>query len=217
MAPDMPISSLPVFSEAEEGILELYNSVRELQLQLSLLKARQQHTHSGATAMEIQQQLLDAKITLSMRDSVVESVLTAPPTLRAVHHATHASPVERDLLPYIEQRDEIANSITERYSGLQAARESLASIEVERLRASTRNVELASETLRLANETQSSKPMDVDDERLRRNLDSLENQVKASRQRWRVMKGTASAIVAGSGIDWVRDERLQALVLDTTD
>lgn len=46
---------------------------------------------------------------------------------------------------------------------------------------------------------------------------TLEHQVRASRQRWRVMKGAASAIVAGSGIEWVRDERLRDLVLDPPD
>ncbi|KAK4224591.1 centromere protein H (CENP-H)-domain-containing protein [Podospora fimiseda] len=217
MANDKSISSLPVFSGAEESILELYDTVRELQLQLSLLKARQQHTRDEATPVESQKHLLDAKVTLSMRNNVVEGVLTATPTLKAVHHATHASPVERDLLPYIEQRDKISNSIARMNSDLQGTRESLASVEIERLRASMQNVDLASETLRLANATRGSNPTDVGDEQLKRNLDSLENQVKTSRQRWRVMKGTASAIVAGSGIDWIRDERLRALVLDTTD
>ncbi|KAK4165848.1 centromere protein H (CENP-H)-domain-containing protein [Cladorrhinum sp. PSN259] len=217
MASDKPIYSLAMFSESEQDILELYDSVRELQLQLALLKARQQHTHNGTTPTESQEHLLDAKITFSLRESVIESVLTAPPTLKAVHHATHASPVEQDLLTYIEERDEIANSITKCCSDLQTARESLAAIEVERLRTSTRNVELASETLRLAGAIRGSKSTDVGDERLKRNLDSLENQVKTSRQRWRVMKGTASAVVAGSGIDWVRDGQLRALVLDPTD
>lgn len=42
-----------------------------------------------------QMQLLDAKATLSLRNSVVESAVAAQPTLNAVHRATHASPVER--------------------------------------------------------------------------------------------------------------------------
>lgn len=127
------------------------------------------------------------------------------------------SNISRDLLTYIEQRDKIANGVAQKCSMWKAARENLLELEVECLRSTTRNVELASETLRLANKTRGHKPLDVDDERLKRNLDSLVNQAKASRQRWRVMKGAASAIVAGSGMDWVRDGRLRALVLDPAD
>lgn len=42
----------------------------------------------------------------------------------------------------------------------------------------------------------------------------LEAELKGSRQRWRVVKGTASAIVAGSGVDWARDAELRDIVLD---
>ena len=42
-----------------------------------------------------QTQLLEAKATLALRNSVVENVVTVQPTLKAVHRATHASPVER--------------------------------------------------------------------------------------------------------------------------
>lgn len=105
MASDNLRPSLLAFSEAEEGVLELYDKVQELQLQLALLTSRQLYTHpvavasqseiNDATATESQKHLLEAKATLAVRDSVVESVVTAPPILKAVHHATHASPVER--------------------------------------------------------------------------------------------------------------------------
>jgi hypothetical protein len=42
-----------------------------------------------------QTQLLEAKATLALRDSVVESVVAVQPTLHAVYDAAHASPVER--------------------------------------------------------------------------------------------------------------------------
>lgn len=42
----------------------------------------------------------------------------------------------------------------------------------------------------------------------------LQGELKASRQRWKVMKGTASAVVAGSGVDWARDDELREMVLD---
>ena len=105
MASDSLRPSLLTFSESEENILELYDKVQELQLQLALLTSRQLHIQPVAvgqqseindvTATESQNLLLEAKATLAVRDSVVESVVTAPPTLKAVHHATQASPIER--------------------------------------------------------------------------------------------------------------------------
>ncbi|KAK0737715.1 centromere protein H (CENP-H)-domain-containing protein [Apiosordaria backusii] len=210
---NIPTSS-PVFSQAETGALELYDKVQELQLQLAVLKAREHHTQAkGATYG--QTQLLEAKASLSLRDSVVESVVTAQPTLKAVHHATHTSPVERDLLSHIEQRDRAAKLIAGHCARLHSAKESLAEVEIEYLKTKLQNVELASETLQLTAEDVGQKSASVEDAQLKSELDVLESQLKTRRQKWRVMKGTASAIVAGSGVDWVRDERLRELVLDT--
>ncbi|CAI4216693.1 unnamed protein product [Parascedosporium putredinis] len=51
---------------------------------------------------------------------------------------------------------------------------------------------------------------DVENEELER----LKQEVKDSRQRWKVIKGTVSAVIAGSGIDWVNDPELLDMVLD---
>lgn len=42
-----------------------------------------------------QDQLLEAKATLDLRNLVVENVVAVQPTLNAVHSATHASPAEQ--------------------------------------------------------------------------------------------------------------------------
>lgn len=42
----------------------------------------------------------------------------------------------------------------------------------------------------------------------------LEGRLAASEQKWRVIKGTASAVVAGSGVDWARNPELRDVVLD---
>ncbi|KAK4197507.1 centromere protein H (CENP-H)-domain-containing protein [Triangularia verruculosa] len=210
-------TSLPQFSQAEAGVLELYDKVQQLQLQLAALRAREHHTQEVKAPADGQARLLEAKASLSLRDSVVESVVIVQPILKAVHHATHASPIERDLLSHIEQRDHTAKRIADHYSALHAANESLAKVEVECLQTKHYNVELASQTLRLAAESIGQEPASVENEQLRYELDLLETQLKARRQKWRVMKGTASAIVAGSGVDWARDGRLRELVLDTDD
>ncbi|KAK4105956.1 hypothetical protein N658DRAFT_554962 [Parathielavia hyrcaniae] len=211
-------------TEAEVNVLVVYNQLQQLQLELALLKS-QRHHHASAGSSRLagddlergQSQLLEAKATLALHSSVVESAMSLQPTLNAVHHATHASVIERDLLPVIEQRDVVAIKAATLCSELQAARHRLAELEVECLRTSQQNMKLASETLLLAGRANSQKPQNVQGGRLVRDITTLEDQLKSSRQRWRVVKGAASAIVAGSGVEWVREERLRNMVLDPPD
>ncbi|KAK4183319.1 centromere protein H (CENP-H)-domain-containing protein [Podospora australis] len=206
-------ASSPIFSREEEVIFDLYEKIDELQLQLGLLKTRQDHV-PGEHTKNSQTSMLEAKATLSLRTSVVENVMAVEPSLKAVHHAIDTSAVERDLLPRFKNRDQIALRIARHSSKLQEAGSVLSDVEADCVSTSQQNVELASEVLRLADTTRDNRPMAVQDEQLRTALDALEAQVKASRQRWTLMKGTTSAIVAGSGLDWVRDSRLRNLVLD---
>ncbi len=68
--------------------------------------------------------------------------------------------------------------------------------------------------LALAEEANTQRKEDIKDPRLRHRLDDLEAEMKMSRQKWRIMKCTASATIAGSGIDWARDPNLLDIVLD---
>lgn len=90
----------------------------------------------------------------------------------------------------------------------------LTETEAESARLSRRNVELASELLGLAQETDRGKSEPMNDPATKLELERVEQEARTSRQRWRVMKGTASAIVAGSGVDWARDHALRDIVLD---
>jgi hypothetical protein len=152
-----------------------------------------------------------------LRNSAVESVAAVQPTLNAAHQATQASVVEGDLLPTIQRRDVSAVKTAAACADFEAARGSLADLEIESLHATQRNTELATEALQLAERTHGQNPESVKSGQFKGGISILENKVDSSRRRWRVMKGAASAIVAGSGIDWVRDERLRELVLDPMD
>ena len=77
-----------------------------------------------------------------------------------------------------------------------------------------KNVELSTTMLGLAERANNQRKEDIDDPKSRRQLDELEASMKTSRQRWRIMKGTASATIAGSGVDWARDPKLLEIVLD---
>jgi hypothetical protein len=79
-----------------------------------------------------------------------------------------------------------------------------------------KNTELAAEMIALTEESESRKD-DIRDPALRAQLQEAEAALKASRQRWRIIKGTVSAVVAGSGVDWARDAALRELVLDSDD
>jgi hypothetical protein len=68
--------------------------------------------------------------------------------------------------------------------------------------------------LALAEEADTKRKEDIDDPKARQQLDELEVKMKTGRQRWRIMKETASATIAGSGIDWARDPKLLEIVLD---
>lgn len=87
-------------------------------------------------------------------------------------------------------------------------------MESEHVKVARQNVELAATMFRLADEVNTHKVADIQDAKVREQLDELNASLKVSRQRWRIMKGTISATIAGSGVDWARNPKLLELVLD---
>jgi hypothetical protein len=90
----------------------------------------------------------------------------------------------------------------------------LENAEQENIVIAQKNVELSTRMLALAEEANTYRKEDIHDPKARRQLDELEAEMRISRQRFRIMKGTASATIAGSGIDWARDPKLSEIVLD---
>jgi len=93
----------------------------------------------------------------------------------------------------------------------------LTKVESEHIFIARKNVELSATMLALAEQANTRMKKDIDDPKARQELDELEASMKTSRRRWRIMKGTATATIAGSGIDWARDPRLVEIVLDDDD
>jgi hypothetical protein len=79
------------------------------------------------------------------------------------------------------------------------------------------NAKLAKAMVGLAEEADTRWEDNIEEPALRKRLNSLEADLKSSRQRWRIIKGTASAMIAGSGVDWSRDPHLVDIVLDNED
>lgn len=90
-------------------------------------------------------------------------------------------------------------------------------VESEHMITAQKNVELAAHMLSLADQAKAQKNGDIEDPRLRARLEELDAAMRASRQRWRILKGTASATIAGSGADWARDPKLLEIVMDDDD
>lgn len=105
-------------------------------------------------------------------------------------------------------------SVAQLSTELRGVLDRITEVESESLRVSRKNVELASEVLRLAEEANREKEDAIEDQHAKAEIERLERELKVSRQRWKVMKGTASAVIAGSGVDWASDAELREMVLD---
>ncbi|KAM7197664.1 Centromere protein H (CENP-H) domain containing protein [Naviculisporaceae sp. PSN 640] len=220
MASDGAVPEPPRLSQTEARVLQLYDNLQQLQLELALLRAQlDTRVPSGSsTSTGSPDQLLEAKALLSLRNNVLEGVMMVQPLLEAVHDGTKASPVEKDLAPRVEQRDLTATRAARQSSDLNSVTEQLVKVQLEVQTATKENVLLASNVLQLAEEIRARHHVqDVEDIRLKKALAEVEKDLVASRQRWKAIKGVTSAIVAGSGVDWARDNRLRDMVLDPPD
>ncbi|KAM0446714.1 hypothetical protein ACHAO4_009214 [Trichoderma viride] len=216
-------SRLPL-SEDETRVLELYGKLQELRLEIAIINAQQaglaslgRNYDDESNITEAQDALLTARARYRLRNDAIESVMMANPILKAVHNGTQASPIERDLFPYVQERDETSISVAQHADSVTKLREDLTAVQVQSIRVCRQNMELTSELFALAEQAKQKKAVRVDDPRVQQEIEKLTREVKTSRQRWRVMKGVASGVVAGSGVDWAKDEDLRNIVLDPED
>lgn len=169
---------------------------------------------------EARNQLLEAMSLYTLRNGVVNNVLITNPLLKGIHGSTAASPIEQDILPWVQARDAASRDVAAQSAAARQALAQLTDAESEVLRATRRNRGLAAEVLRLAREADRSGAGSAGgaegggDPAAEAQVAGLEKRLAASRQKWRVMKGTASGIVAGSGVDWAADPALRDVVLD---
>lgn len=167
---------------------------------------------------EARNQLLEAMSLYTLRNGVVNNVLIANPLLKGIHGSTAASPIEQDVLPWVQARDAASRDVAVQSTAARKVLAQLTDAEAEVLRAVRRNRDLAEEVLRLAREADRGRVGAAGggggDPAAEAQVAELEKRLAASRQKWRVMKGTASGIVAGSGVDWAADPVLRDVVLD---
>ncbi|ESZ93619.1 hypothetical protein SBOR_5997 [Sclerotinia borealis F-4128] len=216
-----PANDTPFLSEQEKRILEVYDKLEELQVEIALLQAQgvissreQLEKVTDEDIQKAEKDLLEAKANCSLRTKIIENVLIANPILKAVHAGSNALIIEQDLLPLIEKRDAVSENLAQISNKLQSSRKEFMKESSENIITGRKNIELATEMLTLAEETNSQGKENIQDPGVRAQLDVLEGEMKNSKQRWRIMKNTASAVIVGSGIDWARDPKLLEIVLD---
>ncbi|EKJ79766.1 hypothetical protein FPSE_00046 [Fusarium pseudograminearum CS3096] len=216
---DVKTSHLPM-SEDEEKILALYDRIQELRLEIAIINAQQSH-QSDDTALftdeetqKAQSDLLETRAQYVLRNDVTEAVVTANPILKAVHSNAETAPIERELLPFIERRDEASVSVARQASQTNEVWKALTTAQSDTLRKSRENVTLAAELFELADQAKLKKRVPPNNSKMIEEQERLEAEVNASKQKWRVMKGVAGGIIVGSGVDWVQDDELRDVVLD---
>ncbi|KAJ0312061.1 hypothetical protein COL5a_010463 [Colletotrichum fioriniae] len=205
-----------LLSKDEQRVLALYDEFRDLEIKVALIKAQQSHV-SEDDVKKAQQDASTARAGWLLRNNITDSVMTANPILKAVHGSTQLTPIETDLLPHIRSRDTVSVALANKSEDIRSLVNQLTEVEAESLRVGRKNVELTAEILRLTEDAEKRRAGETDDPAVQAEMARLEAEMKASRQRWKVMKGTASAVVVGSGVDWSRDEALRDVVLDPED
>ncbi|KAF9766856.1 hypothetical protein IL306_000687 [Fusarium sp. DS 682] len=215
------MSHLPI-SEDEAKVLELYDRIQELRLEIAIINAQKSHQPDEASSFtteetqKAQTELMESRAKYLLRNDVTEAVMMANPILNAVHSGEEASLVERELLPYIERRDDTSILVATQAAETNKVLSARTTAQSNTLRKSRENASSAGELLELAEQVKLKKRVPPNS-KMMQEQEKLEADLTASKQRWRVMKGVASGIIVGSGIDWVRDDELQDVVLDPED
>lgn len=93
----------------------------------------------------------------------------------------------------------------------------LAAAEKSNLSANEKNKELAQTLLALAEEIKSQSTEEIEDPKLRAQLQELDSRIQMARRRRRIMKSVVAGMVVGSGINWANNAMLRELVMDDED
>ena len=115
----------------------------------------------------------------------------------------------------MQHRDNLAREVAKQSRELKDIMLRLAQIEAESLQVSQQSVQLATRVAARADRAKKTKSAETYDHiQLRKDITTLEAELKVNKRFWEMARETASAIIVCSGLDWVRDQHLRALALD---
>ncbi|KAL1610278.1 hypothetical protein SLS60_001944 [Paraconiothyrium brasiliense] len=226
------------FSDTEQLALQLYDQLRELELEKSLLHAHAKDV-SGVSAVSddvlqehlvtAEREAMEAKAIFEIRNRISQNVLIMDPVLKAVHGgpqhtiekyvqnvgvALRKLMPSRRVLPLVSENN--ALSMVHGLLATQVANDqrALSAAEQGNLTINQENRIQSRAVLRLAEEVKAQSIEDIGDASLREQVENAEREVQASRRRATIIKGILSAMIVGSGINWAADEELRELVMD---
>ncbi|EAT84652.2 hypothetical protein SNOG_08376 [Parastagonospora nodorum SN15] len=205
------------FSETEKLALQLYDQLKELELELSLLQAQQSDDELQAQLTMAQREAMEAKAEYELRNRISHNVLVMDPVLKAVHGGERTGFAEKRILPLIAESDAVSMVHGSLTSKLVSTQRTINTAAQANIVASRKNRELAAEMLALAEDMKAQSAKDIEDPRLRDQVSAVEKELRESRRRAKTLKGVLSAMVVGSGINWAADEGLTELVMDDED
>ena len=91
------------FSDKEQQILDVYDSLQEMRLENAMMEAqilRGDDIGSGADLKALgdaERDHLEARAAYSLSENIIKNVLQVDPLLKAIHSGEHASPMERQV------------------------------------------------------------------------------------------------------------------------
>ena len=177
-----------------------------------------------------QQEAMEAKAEYEIRNRIIHNVLVMDPVLKAVHGGertgfaekwaalhtateTRLTPARR-MLPLITENDTVSLLHGSLSSKLASSTRALSAAEQANMSANEKNRELSQTMLALAEKMKTQSAEDIEDPRLREQVDTADKELKESRRRMKTLKAILSAMIVGSGINWAADETLTELVMD---
>ncbi|KAJ4349892.1 uncharacterized protein N0V89_008511 [Didymosphaeria variabile] len=210
------------FSDTEQLALQLYDQLRELELEKSLLQAHAKDVSDVSSLsddvlqehlMTAEREAMEAKATFEIRNRIAHNVLVMDPVLKAVHGGQQHT-VEKRVLPLVTEND--ALSMVHGLLATQLANDqrALSAAEQGNITINKENRNQSRMVLKLAEEVKAQSIEDIVDASLRAQVEKAERDVQASRRRATIIKGILSAMVVGSGINWAADKELRELVMD---
>jgi hypothetical protein len=176
-----------------------------------------------------QREAMEAKAEYEIRNRISHNVLVMDPVLKAVHGGDRTGYAEkfvelgqlhflsnksRRILPLITENDTVSMVHGLLAAKLLSSQRAISTAGQANTLASRKNRELSATMLALAQEMKAQSAKDIEDPRLRDQVNAVDRELKDSRRRTKTLKGLISAMIVGSGINWAADEDLTELVMD---
>ena len=114
----------------------------------------------------------------------------------------------------IDERDVLSIAHANLSTSLRTTLNTLTTVRTQNIILIQENKAFAASVLDLANSLKVQEAQDIQDVKLRSELETIRAEIRILRRRWRIMKSVVAAVVVGSGIDWAREDGLLELVLD---